>query len=62
MYTLRIYNPEAFEWDRAKREVNLRKHGLDFLKAVRVFEGPVLERQDQRRDYGEGSENGGEPT
>ena len=53
VYTLRIYNPEAFEWDPAKRQANLRKHGIDFAGAVRIFEGPVLEREDRRRDYGE---------
>ena len=53
MYTLRIYTPEIFEWDPAKRDANLRKHGIDFARAVRIFEGPVLEREDRRRDYGE---------
>ncbi|MGH7517294.1 MAG: BrnT family toxin [Gemmatimonadales bacterium] len=53
MYTASIYSPEAYEWDSAKRESNLRKHGVDFLNAVRIFEGPVLERQDRRLDYGE---------
>jgi uncharacterized DUF497 family protein len=53
VYTLRIYNPEAFEWDPAKQVSNLGKHGVDFKDAVRVFEHPVIERKDQRRDYGE---------
>jgi uncharacterized DUF497 family protein len=53
VYTLRIYSPKTFEWDPAKREANLRKHGIDFARAVRIFEAPVLERQDRRRDYGE---------
>ena len=53
VYTARIYTPQAFEWDSAKRETNLRKHGVDFARAVRIFEAPVLERQDRRRDYGE---------
>ena len=26
-----------FDWDPAKREVNLQKHGLDFFDAVAVF-------------------------
>jgi hypothetical protein len=29
-----------FEWDEAKREANLAKHGIDFLRARRVVEGP----------------------
>ena len=42
-----------FEWDPAKRIVNVQRHGVDFELATRIFEGPVLERQDDRRDYGE---------
>ncbi len=29
-----------YEWDEAKREANLRKHGLDFDDADKVFENP----------------------
>ena len=32
---------------------NLRVRGFDFDFAALVFEGPTLEREDQRRDYGE---------
>jgi len=53
VYTLRIYTPQSFEWDPAKRERNLHKHGIDFARAVRIFDGLVLERADRRRDYGE---------
>ena len=53
MYTPRIYTAQAFEWDPAKRETNLRKHGIDFIDAAHIFEGLVLEHEDQRRDYGE---------
>ncbi len=42
-----------FEWDPAKRQTNLRRHGVDFRIVHRIFEGPVLERQDDRFDYGE---------
>ena len=42
-----------FEWDPAKRLENLRRHGVDFGVAVRIFEGPILERWDNRFDYGE---------
>ncbi len=44
----------AFEWDAAKNTANLAKHGIDFRDAVRIFEKPVLEKTDRRRDYGEG--------
>jgi uncharacterized protein len=30
----------VYEWDEAKREANLRKHGLDFDDADSVFENP----------------------
>jgi hypothetical protein len=43
----------AFEWDAAKHTANLAKHGIDFRDAVRVFEGPVLEKTDRRWDYGD---------
>lgn len=43
----------VFEWDAAKNAANLVKHGIDFDDAVRVFEGPVLEVVDDRRNYGE---------
>jgi hypothetical protein len=30
----------VYEWDEAKRETNLRKHGLDFWIAHLVYESP----------------------
>lgn len=42
-----------FEWDEAKREYNILKHGLDFADAAPVLEGPTLEAIDDREDYGE---------
>lgn len=42
-----------FEWDEAKRQSNLEKHGVDFLEAALVFEGPVLTVEDRRKNYGE---------
>jgi uncharacterized DUF497 family protein len=43
----------GFEWDAAKNRANLAKHGIDFQAAIRIFEGPMLELPDNRRDYGE---------
>jgi len=43
----------AFEWDTAKNVANIAKHGIDFEDAIRIFEGPVLESLDNRREYGE---------
>ena len=31
----------------------MRKHGIDFQDAARLFETPTLDRLDHRRDYGE---------
>jgi uncharacterized DUF497 family protein len=43
----------SFEWDEAKREANIQKHGVDFVLAKAIFDGPTVETQDSRRDYGE---------
>ena len=43
----------AFEWDVAKNQTNIRKHGVSFETAQRIFEGPVLTWFDDRKDYGE---------
>ncbi len=45
--------PPGFEWDTAKNAANIAKHRIDFGDAVRIFEGPVLEQIDHRRDYSE---------
>ncbi len=42
-----------FEWDEEKRQSNLRKHGIDFVRAAAIFNGPVLEKVDNRYNYGE---------
>lgn len=42
-----------FEWDERKRTANLAKHGIDFVRAARIFQNPILERLDDRADYGE---------
>lgn len=31
-----------FEWDEEKNEINIRKHGFDFIDAPEVFNGPML--------------------
>ena len=40
-------------WDPAKARANLAKHGIAFRDAKRVFDGPILQLPDRRRDYGE---------
>ncbi|WP_089718145.1 BrnT family toxin [Candidatus Entotheonella palauensis] len=42
-----------FEWDPAKNNRNITHHGIDFEDARRIFDGLVLERIDDRFDYGE---------
>lgn len=42
-----------FGWDARKSDRNLRERGFDFEFATQVFDGPTLQRQDTRRDYGE---------
>jgi uncharacterized protein len=39
-----------FEWDSSKREVNLRKHGIDFEDAVEIFDGPILANRSDREE------------
>lgn len=42
-----------FEWDEAKNQANIRKHGIAFEDAVGIFNHPTLTRLDNRTDYGE---------
>lgn len=40
-------------WDPQKIRANLARHGIAFEDASKIFEGPTLERVDDRLDYGE---------
>jgi uncharacterized protein len=42
------------EWDERKRLSNLIKHGIDFIRASKVFEGRILTVE--RRQHGSGEE------
>ena len=42
-----------FSWDPDKSSANYRDRGFDFTVAAMIFDGPTLEREDSRRDYGE---------
>lgn len=42
-----------FEWDEDKDQANVRKHGISFRIAKRIFDGSVLTWLDERRNYGE---------
>jgi uncharacterized DUF497 family protein len=42
-----------FEWDTENEGVHVRKHGIDFSTASRIWEATVFEKSDARHDYGE---------
>lgn len=42
-----------FEWDEEKAKANLTKHRVSFLTAAQVFANEIVERIDDREDYGE---------
>ena len=42
-----------FTWDPRKNRSNLARHGIAFEDAVGIFQGPTLERVDDRFDYSE---------
>ncbi|MEZ5938776.1 MAG: BrnT family toxin [Hyphomonadaceae bacterium] len=42
-----------FEWDDRARIENLARHGVDFVRAARMFDNPVMEREDTRQFAGE---------
>jgi uncharacterized DUF497 family protein len=42
-----------FEWDDAKNAANIEKHGISFSQVVVIFDGVVISRIDNRKDYGE---------
>jgi uncharacterized DUF497 family protein len=42
-----------FSWDPKKSDANFRDRSFDFAFASLIFDGPTLEREDTRSDYGE---------
>lgn len=42
-----------FEWDEAKNNINIRKHGIDFNDVTEMFTHPMLNMLDTRAQYGE---------
>jgi len=40
-----------FEWDPAKAEANLAKHGIDFDDAIGVFDDPAVGTEPDPRHY-----------
>jgi uncharacterized protein len=46
-------NELEFEWDEDKAAANLTKHGVSFLTAAEMFANEMIEKNDDREDYGE---------
>ncbi len=42
-----------FIWDPDKNAINVRRHGIAFDDAKRIFDGPTVEREDDRFIYAE---------
>jgi uncharacterized DUF497 family protein len=42
-----------FAWDETKRRANLKKHGIDFVDAVKIFSGVTFTAEDTSEAYGE---------
>jgi uncharacterized protein len=42
-----------FDWDEAKNQANVRKHGIDFAEVSEMFDQEMLVELDDRLDYGE---------
>jgi uncharacterized DUF497 family protein len=41
-----------YSWDTEKNRRNVIRHGIAFEDAVQIFDGPTVERADDRFDYG----------
>ena len=42
-----------YSWSEKKNRSNVARHGIDFEDAKRIFEGPTVERVDDRFNYDE---------
>ena len=42
-----------YTWDDEKNERNIARHGIAFADAKRIFDGPTVERIDDRFEYEE---------
>jgi uncharacterized DUF497 family protein len=42
-----------FKWDPKKEALNIEKRNLDFASASQIWDGPIVAKVDERRDYGE---------
>ncbi|MDR3568238.1 MAG: BrnT family toxin [Syntrophobacteraceae bacterium] len=42
-----------YTWNEEKNSQNILRHGIAFEDVVRIFDGPTVERLEDRFDYGE---------
>jgi uncharacterized protein len=42
-----------YSWNEDKNHRNIEQHGITFEDAKLIFDGPTIEREDDRFDYGE---------
>jgi uncharacterized DUF497 family protein len=42
-----------FQWDQNKNNTNIKKHGIDFIDAIEIFQHPLLASIDRKKNYGE---------
>ncbi|MDE3015391.1 MAG: BrnT family toxin [Pseudomonadota bacterium] len=42
-----------YTWNEDKNRRNVQQHGIAFKDAIRIFDGPTVERVDDRFEYGE---------
>ena len=47
------HDQQQFEWDPIKDQINFTNHNIRFSTAAKIFDGPILEEEDTRQDYGE---------
>lgn len=40
-------------YDDNKRQINLKKHGIDLAECVSIFDHPMITKEDARKNYGE---------
>jgi uncharacterized DUF497 family protein len=42
-----------FEWDEEKRQINILKHHIDFVEAIRIYDGFVITVESEQQDLTE---------
>ena len=52
-HSYRSYNLLVITFDDAKRQINLRKHEIDFADCAAIFDAPLVTDEDDREAYGE---------